>query len=463
MESQINSFSKTDQIACSKSCFKLLSLLMSRNSCRLAQSTADNLSVADIYHSSVLPEHVVYEEVNAAGEKRVLIEFLSDDEEESEARKRVKGSSIVESVPQGCHCPKEPPIDLTGESDSSVHLENSSSSFEIVSDEENPDAAVSFPGNGAQISDEGWTEDELVESEGEDSDDEVAEVFPIFDPDLMHLEAPGELIQQPPGSSLCFPVSMMNCLWSWQDALRFIGCIWDFTPRSLTIDDFHHFFEWMEELDIDINVNGMGPADARIYLVAFQVPLLIFAWKLKVKARITLADFFLPDLSKSGLTYVITGKQTTDKQLQQRSLNKLIGRRVVGRNSMDIIAPEADFRHHETLDEARKLFRDWKERGMEDSFGCNKSDYSPHAICIKFNAAGIPFLYDPGKVDNCWFINSLIQVIGKKVAKSLYNKYGRLDTFADYHNTLSILIKSLFVIDKICIFQARFHPLLFVN
>lgn len=370
---------------------------MSRKSYRLATATAETTTVSKGCHVPCSQLVDLTAEAEVTGTRRSFIDISGEESPEVMGRKRNRGSQNVQGASKGCHDPCLPVIDLTDESDDSNRLHTSSLAFQNEIILENPGSAVPVHIISAQNSDE---EISFEASENGDCDSDMEgdiqeKKFNPFDltlkPDFKHRE-------QPKNSSWCMFVSGMNCMLTPQSACMLIGTSVPY-GKPLTEEDFLVVRQLLAENGVNVDEKGVGPADFWEYLVKYQYKLGIERFTFKEKLGLTFPAFLLPDERKAELAYILIGKQTTDPDLRRKSYNRLIGRRVIGSTVKDEVAPESVYGTHDTLNAAKKLFREWHRKGMKDNFGAKKDrDYTGHAICVKFNCAGVPHLYDPGKI-----------------------------------------------------------------
>jgi hypothetical protein len=150
--------------------------------------------------------------------------------------------------------------------------------------------------------------------------------------------------------------------------------------------------------------------------------------------KLTMAMLLANNKIKEGLFYVIFGRSTSGEEIRERAVNTIMSE-----------APKKNKkRKREGMNEFFDL-RKGLEEGLEKHkklgygngpwYGESKSNFSSHAICLKYSAEGVPIRYDPGKLKAIPFFKSV--------------ESARNPTKSEVREAVKLLVDSLFFVDAI--------------
>lgn len=213
-------------------------------------------------------------------------------------------------------------------------------------------------------------------------------------------QQPSHLLRKQPGkSSWCALVSLLNGLDNWIHCQRVLGI----KRRAGDMDekleekDFEKV-EFVLRKELGIKTKGLGPGDIWMYFHAMQGPgdLDIRKWIFKRRPGLTVLNLLLFDINKAGNSYILFGRTTSNDTLRRKSSNVLLMRTWRGNKYHSPHQPNQKLRKRKILDTVRAAEKGWRETHKGKRFEATGGNSQPHAICVKFNAFGIPFRYDPG-------------------------------------------------------------------
>ncbi len=238
---------------------------------------------------------------------------------------------------------------------------------------------------------------------------------------------PHELWKQPKGG-LCLLYAVLNAFNSIEDCHRFLGHPELIKEPHVTFEECRNFLDFADAVNEQWYGEGLTFYSIVEWIKMYQYELGIKDGWIVKRTKMKLNHLLLSMKDEQSKNYVIFGDAATDDILLKAAKNRFSGmKRGRKRRFAEFSGKVFDVLYHQ--------FAEKNELHSRVANRIAKIDRTSHAVTVKFDHKGIPFLYDPGKH------------IVKRFFPTVRD--GKIITEAELSKSVNTFIDSLILTDKI--------------